>query len=98
MAATATLSRLAPGDHICVTHTGPVAEVVAGFVLDALDGGDKVLCYVGDGDPAAVAERLESADARARTALRSGRFEIGNARDCYVRGGAFDAEGTIERL
>jgi hypothetical protein len=98
MAAIATLSRLAPGDHVCVTHTGPVVGVVAGFVLDALGTGDKVVCYTGDGDPAAVAAHIENADARARTALRSGRFEIRCARDSYLDSGAFDPERTIDTL
>ncbi|MEV0273849.1 MEDS domain-containing protein [Hamadaea sp. NPDC050747] len=80
-----TVDELRPGDHACLTYSDrdERLDIVAAFVADGLDRGDKIICYTEDLSAEQLAAELVS---REVTGARDGQLVIAPSRDVGLTG------------
>jgi ABC-type transporter Mla MlaB component len=87
-----------PGEHACVrlAETADRARVAAGFMLDGIARGNRVVYLCDDDDPGTFARDLVRRDPRIAAAHAAGQVELRVARDVYMPDGRFDPGRMIE--
>lgn len=100
MAQPATVDELEPGDHACLTFTDADErlDIVAAFVRDGLDRGDKVVCLTDTLEPDQLCTELSDRGLPVESSSCSGQLEVLPSVSTYVVGGAFDPAEVISGL
>ncbi|WP_203904161.1 MEDS domain-containing protein, partial [Virgisporangium aliadipatigenens] len=100
MAEPVTVDDLGPGDHACLTFTDPDErlDIVAAFVRDGLERGDKVLCLTDALTPDELEGVLVERGITPQEPLARGQLEVTTSAAAFVSSGAFDAERVIAAL
>ena len=100
MAQPATVDDLEPGDHACLTFTGADErlDIVAAFVRDGLDRGDKVVCLTDTLEPDRLSTELSERGLPVAASTRSGQLEVLPSVSAYVAAGTFDPVRMISGL
>jgi anti-anti-sigma factor len=100
MAEPTTVDELEPGDHACLTFSDADErlDIVAAFVLDGLNRGDKVVCLTDALEPAELSTELSSRGLPVESSTCSGQLEVASSVSAYVTGGAFDPVQVISGL
>ncbi|GAA0944393.1 MEDS domain-containing protein [Virgisporangium aurantiacum] len=95
-----TVDDLEPGDHACLTFSDADErlDIVAAFVRDGLDRGDKVVCLTDALEPAELSAELSGRGLPIEASTCSGQFEAAPSVSAYVVGGAFDPARVISGL
>jgi anti-anti-sigma regulatory factor len=95
-----TVDDLEPGDHACLTFSDADErlDIVAAFVRDGLDRGDKVVCLTDALEPAELSAELSGRGLPIEASTCSGQFEVAPSVSAYVAGGAFDPAQVISGL
>jgi anti-anti-sigma factor len=95
-----TVDELEPGDHACLTFSDADErlDIVAAFVRDGLDRGDKVVCLTDALEPAELATELSERGLPIEASTCSGQFEATPSVSAYGAGGAFDPAQVISGL
>ena len=85
---------LGPGDHVCGFYYGEEERdaMLLPFLRGAMDSGDKCVAVVDSVRPADVMERL---GLDLEDCVSSGRLEMYDSSQTYLRTGSFDAEAMI---
>ncbi|NUR71030.1 MAG: hypothetical protein HOU81_09425 [Hamadaea sp.] len=80
-----TVDELRPGDHACLTYSDrdERLDIVAAFIADGLDRGDKIICYTEDLSADQMTAELVSRDV---TGARAGQLVIAPSRDAGLAG------------
>jgi anti-anti-sigma regulatory factor len=96
----ATVDDLEPGDHACLTFSDADErlDIVAAFVRDGLDRGDKVVCLTDMLAPADLSAELSERGLPVESTTRSGQLEVVPSVSAYIASGAFDPEQVISGL
>jgi anti-anti-sigma regulatory factor len=100
MATAGSVHDLVPGDHACLTFTDAEErlDVIAAFVRQGLDRGEKVVCFTEAYAPAALAEEFADRDVAAEAYARDGQLELCGTDDAFLVDGAFSATRMIDSL
>jgi anti-anti-sigma regulatory factor len=100
MAQPATVDELEPGDHACLTFSDADErlDIVAAFVQDGLDRGDKVVCLTDALAPAELSAQLSERGLPIEATTCSGQLEVATSVSAYVVDGAFDPVQVISAL
>jgi anti-anti-sigma factor len=95
-----TVDDLEPGDHACLTFSDADErlDIVAAFVREGLDRGDKVVCLTDALEPARLSAELSERGLPIEASTCSGQFEAAPSVSAYVAGGAFDPAQVISGL
>jgi anti-anti-sigma factor len=96
----ATVDELEPGDHACLTFSDADErlDIVAAFVRDGLDRGDKVVCLTDRLPPDDLSAELAERGLPVAAVTRSGQLEVAPSVSTYIASGAFDPERVISGL
>jgi anti-anti-sigma factor len=100
LAEPATVDDLGAGDHACLTFSDAdeCLDIVAAFVRDGLDEGDKVLCLTDALAPAELSGELADRGLPVRETLSTGQLEVAPSVATYINTGCFDAAQVIDTL
>lgn len=100
MADPATVDDLEPGDHACLTFSDADErlDIVAAFVRDGLDLGDKVVCLTDTLSPEHLTGELSERGLPVESTTASGQLEVVPSVSAYIAGGTFDPEQVISGL
>lgn len=100
MAEPATVDELEPGDHACLTFSDADErlDIVAAFVQDGLDRGDKVVCLTDTLAPDELSAELSERGLPVEATTCSGQLEVAPSMSAYVLGGTFDPVQVISGL
>ncbi len=100
MAEPATVDELGPGDHACLTFSDADErlDIVAAFVRDGLEHGDKVVCLTDTLEPGELSDELSDRGLPVEASTCSGQLEVVPSVSAYVIGGAFDPVQVISGL
>ncbi len=100
MATAIPVDRLAPGDHACLTFTDPEErlDILAAFVADGIDQGDKIICYTESVGVDELGDELLSRDVPVSEPLRRGRLSVVRSEHSWAAAGSPDATRMIEHL
>ena len=100
MADPATVDDLEPGDHACLTFSDADErlDIVAAFVRDGLDRGDKVVCLTDTLPPDDLSAELSERGLPVASTMCSGQLELVPSVSAYIAGGTFDPEQVISGL
>lgn len=95
-----TVDELEPGDHACLTFSDvdERLDIVAAFVRDGLERGDKVVCLTDALEPAELSAELSERGLPIEASTCSGQFEAAPSVSAYVVGGVFDPARVISGL
>ncbi len=98
MAEPATVDDLAHGDHACLTFSDADErlDIVAAFVRDGLEQGDKVVCLTDALAPDELTSELGSRGLPVANSVATGQLEVAPSVSMYVSSGAFDATEVID--
>jgi len=96
----ATVDDLEPGDHACLTFSDADErlDIVAAFVRDGLDHGDKVVCLTDTLTPDGLSAELAERGLPVASTLRRGQLEVVPSVSAYIASGTFDPEQVISGL
>lgn len=88
------------GDHACLTFTDQEErlDLVAAFVRDGLDGGQKVLCVTDTIPRATLYTELAGRDLPIADATASGRMSVVTSGETYLADGSFASDRMIDLL
>jgi anti-anti-sigma regulatory factor len=100
MAEPTTVDELEPGDHACLTFSDADEriDIVAAFVRDGLERGDKVVCLTDTLEPGQLSSELSDRGLPVEASTCSGQLEVVPSVSAYVTGGAFDSAEVITGL
>ena len=100
MADPATVDDLEPGDHACLTFSDADErlDIVAAFVRDGLEHGDKVVCLTDALSPGDLAAELSGRGLPVASSTHSGQLEVAPSVSTYIASGTFDPEQVISGL
>lgn len=100
MADTATVDRLAAGDHACLTFSDADErmDLVAAFVRDGLRRGQKVVCWTDSVAPDRLVGELAARSVRPGAALRRGQLVLATIGDPLAGPHRNGAAGMVEVL
>lgn len=95
-----TVDELESGDHACLTFSDvdERLDIVAAFVRDGLERGDKVVCLTDALEPAELSAELSERGLPIEASTCSGQFEAAPSVSAYVVGGVFDPARVISGL
>jgi anti-anti-sigma factor len=96
----ATVDDLEPGDHACLTFSDADErlDIVAAFVRDGLDRGDKVVCLTDTLPPDDLSAELSERGLPVEASTCSGQLEVVPSVSAYIAGGTFEPEQVISGL
>jgi hypothetical protein len=96
----AAVDQLQPGDHACLTFSDADErlDIVATFVRDGLERGDKVICLTDSLAPPAFTGELARRGLRLGERLSSGQLEVVASLPEFVAAGSFNPDRIVERL
>lgn len=96
----AAVDDLRPGDHACLTFSDADErlDIVAAFVRDGLERGDKVICLTDTLSPQAFTGELASRGLRLGDRLGSGQLEVVASLREFVAAGSFAPARLVDRL
>jgi hypothetical protein len=96
----ATVDGLAAGDHACLTFSDADErlDIVAAFVRDGLEIGDKVVCLTDALSPDELSGELEERGLPVREMMSTGQLEVTPSVAEYVSTGRFDPSRVIDAL
>ncbi len=97
MADAVRIDGLDSGDHACLTFTDPDERIdlIAEFVVDGLQLGQRVVCFTDDVPSGDLASELESRDVPTADAIRRGQLSMGGNADSWLAGGPVTADRMI---
>src|SRR5512138_601993 len=97
MATATSVEALEPGDHACLTFSDADErlDIVAAFVRDGLDRGDKVVCLTDMLPPDDLSAELSERGLPVESTRCSGQLEVVPSVSAYIAGGTFDPEEVI---
>jgi anti-anti-sigma factor len=100
MAEPITVDDLEPGDHACLTFSDADErlDIVAAFVRDGLERGDKVVCLTDALDPAELSAELSGRGLPIEASTCSGQFGAAPSVSAYVADGVFDPAQVLSGL
>ena len=95
-----TVDELEPGDHACLTFSDADErlDIVAAFVRDGLDRGDKVVCLTDTLDPGELSGELSDRGLPVEATTCSGQLELAPSVSAFVAGGTFDPAEVINGM
>jgi anti-anti-sigma regulatory factor len=96
----ATVDDLEPGDHACLTFSDADErlDIVAAFVRDGLERGDKVVCLTDLLRPDELSADLSERGLPVEATRRSGQLEVLSSVSEYIASGTFDPGHVISGL
>jgi anti-anti-sigma regulatory factor len=96
----ATVDDLEPGDHACLTFSDADErlDIVAAFVRDGLERGDKVVCLTDRLEPDDLSAELSERGLPVEATTSSGQLEVTPSVSAYIASGSFDPEQVISGL
>ena len=85
------------GDHICAVYESPDEQlkVLAGYIKNGLDAGERCLYIVDDRSAADVLDALDATGIDVRSAQANRRLALMTKRETYLRDGAFNPDQMI---
>jgi anti-anti-sigma regulatory factor len=90
MADAVTVDQLANGDHACLTFTDPDErlDLVADFVADGLDQGQRVICFTDSVSPDELIEELATREVAAAAAIHRGQLALRGSQEWWQASGS----------
>ena len=100
MATAGSVHDLVLGDHACLTFTDAEErlDIIAAFVRQGLEQGEKVICFTETYAPTALAGELADRDVPAGGSTARGQLEVRGTDDSWLVDGAFSAATMIDSL
>jgi anti-anti-sigma regulatory factor len=100
MTSPTSVDALNPGDHACVTFSDPDErlDIVAAFVSDGLDRGDRVVCFTDTLEPDVIAGQLAERDVELDAPLRRGQLRLLTSDETWLVDGAVSARRMVRLL
>jgi signal transduction histidine kinase len=97
---TGELSRVQPGDHICLIYESPDEQMAAAvpFVKDGLARSERCVYIVDERTAAEVEAALAAAGVDVPRAVEAGALVLATQRETYLRGGVFDPPAMVAFL
>jgi anti-anti-sigma regulatory factor len=95
-----TVDDLGHGDHACLTFSDADErlDIVAAFVRNGLEQGDKVVCLTDTLTPADLSAELAERGLPVEASTYSGQLEVAPSVSAYIAGGTFDPTQVISGL
>lgn len=100
MATAIPVDRLSPGDHACLTYSDPEErlDILAAFVANGLDQGDKIVCYTDSVGVEDLGSELLDREVPVQVPLRKGGLRILRTDQAWSGSGRPCAAEWIDRL
>lgn len=100
MADAVTVDQLRVGDHACLTFTEPEErwDLVAEFVADGLNLGQRIVCFTDLVAPDDVTGELVVREVAAGAALKRGQLVLRGGQDSWLAGGPVTAERMVAAI
>ncbi|HEX6684052.1 MAG TPA: MEDS domain-containing protein [Candidatus Limnocylindrales bacterium] len=100
MAEATRVGQLAAGDHACLTFTDPDErlDLVAAFVADGLDLGQRVICFTDSLPPHELTSELATREVAAEAAIGRGQLSMRGSQDSWLANGDAVADRMIDLI
>jgi len=94
------VSELGTGDHACLTFTDPDErlDLVAAFVGDGLQLGQRVICFTDTFAPAELTSELANREIPARDAIGRGQLSMRGSQESWLSGGDAIADRMLSLI
>lgn len=100
MADAISVGELDAGDHACLTFTDPDErlDLVAAFVADGLQLGQRVICFTDTFQPGELATELAMREVAAEAAIGRGQLSMRGSQESWLAGGDVTADRMIDLI
>ncbi|MBB5871737.1 anti-anti-sigma regulatory factor [Allocatelliglobosispora scoriae] len=100
MADAVTVDQIVVGDHACLTFTEPDErmDLVAEFVADGLQLGQRIICFTDSVQPDDLIGELVLREVAARDAIHRGQLALRGSQDSWLAGGPVTAKRMLSAI